>query len=168
MAKAKKKAAKKKTAAAKQKNAVKKSKKQRVIAKKKAPKKRGVVKRAKKSLSLDAFVFRLDAWQREIINMVRGLIRSVEQEARESVKWAQPVFELNGPFAFVRPAAKHVTLGFWRGAEMHDPYNKLEGTGSKMKHVKLRSSNDAALPSVVDYVRQAARLNREKGDPTKR
>jgi hypothetical protein len=117
--------------------------------------------------SLDKLVGRLEDWQKEIINTLRGMVRSIEREATETVKWAQPVFELNGPFAFIRPASKHVTFGFWRGAEIRDPYNKLQGDGSKMKHVKLKTTNDAVLPSIIDYVRQAVALNREKGDPTK-
>lgn len=178
MAKKKKPVAKKKTAAKTKLVAKKSAPKVKASAKKKSgAKKSGAKKSVKKKStkkssarpeSLEKFISRLEGWQKDIVNALRGIIRTIEQEATEGVKWAQPVFELNGPFAFIRPAAKHVTFGFWRGAELRDPYNKLEGDGSKMKHVKLKSSNDAVLPSIIDYVRQAVQLNREKGDPTQK
>ena len=36
----------------------------------------------------------------------------------------------------------HVNVGFFRGAEIADPENLLEGTGRFMRHVKLRPAED--------------------------
>lgn len=118
--------------------------------------------------SLDAYIRgKCSGWQADAVRAVAGLVSKVAPGAVQTIKWAQPVFELGGPFAFVRPAAKHVTFGFWRGAEMKDPTGVLEGDGSRMKHIKLKSAElDEKL--LGGFIREAVALNTAKGDPTKR
>lgn len=118
--------------------------------------------------SLDAYIRgKCSGWQADAVRAIAGLVLKVTPKAVQTIKWAQPVFELAGPFAFIRPAAKHVTFGFWRGAEMKDPKGVLEGDGSRMKHIKLRSAElDEKL--LAGFIREAAALNAAKGDPTKR
>jgi len=118
--------------------------------------------------SLDAYIRgKCSGWQAEAVRGLAGLISRVVPKAVQTIKWAQPVFELAGPFAFIRPAARHVTLGFWRGADMKDPRGVLEGDGSRMKHIKLRSAElDEKL--LGGFIREAVALNAAHGDPTKR
>ena len=96
-----------------------------------------------------------------------NLISREAPEATSSIKWAQPVFEIGGPFAFIKPASNHITFGFWRGCDLEDPQNLLEGTGDRMRHMKIGSLQDAQHPALGGFVRRAAELNREKGDPTR-
>ena len=42
------------------------------------------------------------------------------------------------PFAYVNVFKAHVSVGFFLGAELKDPAQLLEGTGKRMRHVKLR------------------------------
>jgi hypothetical protein len=44
----------------------------------------------------------------------------------------------------------------------------LEGDGERMRHVKLGNVKDIKKSAIADYVKQAVKLNAEKGDPTKR
>lgn len=107
-------------------------------------------------------------WQRDILDRIHALIIEVEPKTMASIKWAQPVWETpEGPVIFFRGAAKHVTLGFWRGAELTDPTNRLEGEGDRMKHLKMRSEQEFDPAFIRDLVGQAIRLNAIKGDPTK-
>ena len=41
-----------------------------------------------------------------------------------------------------------VNLGFYRGVELPDPEALLEGTGARMRHVKVRSVDGARRPAV--------------------
>ncbi len=84
------------------------------------------------------------------------------------MKWGQPVWEHNGPFAWLRPAAKHVSFGFWRGAEMNDPEGHLDGEGERMRHLKMTSAADLKSLPIEGFVKQAVELNGANGDPTKR
>ncbi len=110
---------------------------------------------------------RLSGWQAEAVEALCALVLREAPQATQAIKWSQPVFELGGPFAFIRLAAKHVTFGFWRGADLKDPRGVLEGEGDRMKHIKLRSAT-LDEPLLRGFIRQAIKLNATGGDPTKR
>ena len=46
----------------------------------------------------------------------------------------------DAPFAYVGVFKAHVNLGFFHGAHLDDPADILEGTGKRMRHIKLRPS----------------------------
>jgi hypothetical protein len=88
-------------------------------------------------------------------------------ESKETIKWAQPVYELNGPFAYIKAFKNSVNFGFWRGVDIDDPEGFLQSSGEKIPHVKLSSLDDINQQVFSDFVQQAVQLNLTKGDPTK-
>ena len=69
-------------------------------------------------------------------------------------------------FGYVNAFKAHVNVGFFRGAELADPENLLEGSGKLMRHVKLRPDSEvdtAALKKLVEtaYVHMRQRLQAE-------
>ncbi len=59
-------------------------------------------------------------------------------------------------FCYIMPLSKHVNLGFMQGAFLADPKKKLEGTGKSLRHVKVRSVDEARDPALRDLVKKAA------------
>jgi hypothetical protein len=118
--------------------------------------------------TVDAYIEGLDDWRGEVVAAVRGVIREAAPDARESIKWAQPVYESNGPFAYIKAFPTSVNLGFWRGAELDDEDGRLVGEGDRMRHVKLGGTGDVDPVLFGRWVGQAVELNRAKGDPTRR
>jgi hypothetical protein len=56
-------------------------------------------------------------------------------------------------FGYVNAFKDHVNVGFFFGALLEDPARLLEGTGKRMRHVKLRPGrevNAAALSKLID------------------
>jgi hypothetical protein len=51
-------------------------------------------------------------------------------------------------FVWLAPFRKHLVFGFYLGAELPDPAGLLEGTGARMRHVKVRSLDDVARPEL--------------------
>ncbi|MBS0267059.1 MAG: DUF1801 domain-containing protein, partial [Planctomycetes bacterium] len=45
---------------------------------------------------------------------------------------------LDAPFAYVNVFQSHVNVGFYNGARLADPARLLQGTGKRMRHVKLK------------------------------
>lgn len=116
---------------------------------------------------VDEYISNQDGWKGDIIAQLRTLVTNAAPEAKESFKWAQPVYELNGPFCYMKAFKNSVNFGFWRGVELDDPHGLLQGSGAKMRHVKLQSTDDIDEEAFSTFVKLAVNLNMEKGDPTK-
>ena len=54
--------------------------------------------------------------------------------------------------AYVNAFTAHVNVGFFRGAELADPAQLLEGTGKYMRHVKLRPESDVDATALIELV----------------
>jgi hypothetical protein len=117
--------------------------------------------------SVEEYISSLEDWKGEIVTELRDIILEVSPEIKESIKWAQPVYESNGPFSYIKAFKNSVNFGFWRGVDLIDPKGILQGSGEKMRHVKLMRGDDMDHKVFNDFVRQAIKLNEELGDPTK-
>lgn len=56
------------------------------------------------------------------------------------------------PFAYVGAFKSHVSVGFFYGAELADPAAILEGSGKRMRHVKVKPGSDfdsSALEALI-------------------
>jgi hypothetical protein len=66
----------------------------------------------------------------------------------------------------MKAAKNHVTFGFWRGADLDDEQGLLEGTGDKMRHIKIRKAGDVRSAAFKKLINQAVKLNKDDGDPS--
>lgn len=80
--------------------------------------------------------------QQEILQTIRQLIHESVPQVTEEFKWGRPVFRAEKDFAYLKTAKAYVTLGFFNFEKLHDPDNRLEGTGKDMRHIKLKTIND--------------------------
>lgn len=56
-------------------------------------------------------------------------------------------------FAYVGAYARHAAIGFFHGADLPDPRGLLEGSGKRMRHVKLRwgeAVDEAAVAALIN------------------
>jgi hypothetical protein len=72
----------------------------------------------------------------------------------------------DAPFGYVNSFKSHVNVGFFYGAMLADPARLLEGSGKRMRHVKLKPGsepNTEALRGLIDaaYVDVRERLGGE-------
>jgi hypothetical protein len=49
---------------------------------------------------------------------------------------------------YICPMKDYVRLGFMFGTHLVDPEQMLEGTGKRMRHVKVKTMNDASHPAL--------------------
>jgi hypothetical protein len=73
----------------------------------------------------------------------------------------------DAPFGYVNSFTSHVNVGFFYGAMLADPAGLLEGSGKRMRHVKLNPTREldaAALKDLIDaaYADIRARLGAER------
>lgn len=53
---------------------------------------------------------------------------------------------------------KGVNLGFNDGATLADPQGILEGSGNRIRHIKIRKPEDLARPEIRAYIRRARKV----------
>jgi hypothetical protein len=103
----------------------------------------------------------IDAWIRsrapELAPMVRtwfDLMRKCGKDVRELMHDGCPVACVqDAAFGYVNAFTAHVNVGFFQGAGLDDPADLLQGTGKRMRHVKLRPDSivdAAALERLIE------------------
>lgn len=121
-----------------------------------------------KPTTVDQYIASLPAGHAAIVSELRAIVKKAAPKANETYKWAQPVYESDGPMIWVKAFTNYVNIGFWRGTQIQDKYNLLDGDGDRMRHVKLHTVQDIKKTAIADYIKQAVKLNAAQGDPTKR
>jgi hypothetical protein len=58
-------------------------------------------------------------------------------------------------FAYVNTFTSHMNVGFYFGAFLDDPAGMLEGTGKRMRHVKLRQGEERDLTALTYLIEDA-------------
>src|SRR5688572_16339849 len=105
--------------------------------------------------TIDSYIAGLPDWRGEAVAATRDVIVAAAPGATVTIKWAQPVFESNGPFAYIKAFPRSVNVGFWRGTELDDPDGHLQGDGERMRHISLTQPDDMDRARLTDWVRQA-------------
>jgi hypothetical protein len=102
----------------------------------------------------------IDAWMNKHGNELGAtarewfkVMRNCGDEVREVLHDGCPVACLgDAPFGYVNVFTSHVNVGFFHGAELPDPDRLLQGSGKRMRHVKLRpgtSTDSKAISRLI-------------------
>jgi len=99
----------------------------------------------------------VDPALRPTFRAVRAFVRRHAPALEERIYMGMPCYWGDGGARlYIADHAKHVNLGFHRGAQLADPDALLEGTGKGLRHVKIRSKADLT-PALARLVARAAR-----------
>ena len=93
---------------------------------------------------------RIDEWlsgdPAELFAIARrwyALIRRCGEDVTETLHDGCPTACIgNAAFAYVNVFKNHVAVGFFTGASLNDPEGILEGSGKRMRHVKVKAGED--------------------------
>src|SRR5262249_5437676 len=102
----------------------------------------------------------IDAWLNRHTNELGSIarqwysrVRQCGDDVRELMHDGCPTACIDDAgFAYVNIFTAHVNVGFFHGAALDDPAGILEGTGKRMRHVKLRPNSpvdSAALSALI-------------------
>ena len=116
----------------------------------------------------------IDAWMNrhagdlgDIAHHWFEVMRRCGDEVRETLHDGCPVACLgDAPFAYVNVFTSHVNVGFFHGAALPDPNRILEGSGKRMRHVKLRPgtpTDSASLTRLIEAAYQDIKARVENG-----
>ncbi len=107
---------------------------------------------------------------RPIVTALREVVLEVDADTCEVVRLGDRAATYGvGPrkmidgYADILPYKRWVNLGFYQGVELADPEGLLEGTGAKMRHVKVRSVDEARQAAVRALVEGALERRKASG-----
>jgi hypothetical protein len=103
---------------------------------------------------------RYDPDVRDIALRLRELVLEAVPDAEEIVhsRWKTIGYGLRTQVCAIAPQKSWANLQFFRAGELEDPHGLLEGTGKRMRHVKVRTTREAGDRRLAALVRNAARL----------
>lgn len=109
--------------------------------------------------TVDLWMSELDSSLLPIARALRTLVLDAEPDLKESIKWENPVYEKNGRVCYLATNKNYVTLGLFNGALLQDADGLIEGTGAKMRHVKVSKIDDVQPDLFVRWIRESVALN---------
>ncbi len=95
------------------------------------------------------------------------IMRHCGDEVREILHDGCPVACFGDfPFAYVNVFTAHVNVGFFQGSSLPDPARQFQGTGMRMRHVKLRlesATDTASLSQLINKAYSGIKAHVESG-----
>ncbi|HXV92575.1 MAG TPA: DUF1801 domain-containing protein [Pseudonocardia sp.] len=79
----------------------------------------------------------------------------VPRPGEPSVAYGLGPKKMSQAYCYLMPQKDYLNLGFYHGAAVPDPEGVLEGTGARLRHVKLRSLADAQAPHIAKLIADA-------------
>jgi hypothetical protein len=105
----------------------------------------------------------IDAWLNSPPDELRSIarkwfaqMRALGDDVRELMHDGCPAACVDdAPFGYVNTFRSHVNVGFYNGAFLRDPASLLEGTGKRMRHVKLKPGVEIDSSALADLIHAA-------------
>ncbi|SFE17223.1 hypothetical protein SAMN05216238_109103 [Lentibacillus persicus] len=107
---------------------------------------------------VDQFIINSPENIQDIIRQLRKLIFETSPNITEEMKWGKPCYIENGLVCYLQTAKQHVNLGFYFGAHLKDKDNLLQGSGKKMRHIRVNQLNDIQPEQFSALIREAIEL----------
>jgi len=96
---------------------------------------------------------------REILVQLRLVAIGSMPSAHEFVYHNAINYKLSEPpgtwICYIAAQRNYVNLGFYFGTQLSDLQKRLEGTGKRMRHVKVRTVEEAGAKELADLIREA-------------
>lgn len=104
----------------------------------------------------------------QIARGLRDLILGLDPSAVEVVRLGDHAASFGlGPkkmseaYAYIMPKKGYVNLGFYNGSALANPAGLIEGTGKRLRHVKVYSREEVSQPELRRLI-EAARAERRQ------
>ena len=108
--------------------------------------------------SVDAWFSRPDDELRRFAQLWFEQMRACGADARELLHDDHPTACVgDAAFGYINAFTAHVNVGFFHGAMLDDPAGLLEGTGKRMRHVKLRFAQQMNAVALRELIAAAYR-----------
>jgi hypothetical protein len=90
-----------------------------------------------------------------VFDRLRAIMAMVDDASTETASLKEKALyytlgrgKMTDGYAYIMGHAGYVNLGFFNSIELPDPEGRLEGTGKKLRHIKIRTLAEADHPSI--------------------
>jgi hypothetical protein len=95
------------------------------------------------------------------------VVRAAGPGLRTETKWGHPWYVGRDLVCLVGAFTHHVGVEFWRGSALATEHPMLEGTGKNLRHVKLRTAEEARSKEFQHLVKAAIQLDQREEKRTR-
>jgi hypothetical protein len=106
--------------------------------------------------NVDEYVSVLPERHLVIAEKLRQLIKEAAPNLTESIKWNLPCYASGKNICYFVAQRNSLNFGFYDATTLADPEKLLEGTGKKMRHVKIRSIESMPEDALRNLIKQVA------------
>jgi hypothetical protein len=92
---------------------------------------------------------------RELFSRLDPDVVEVPRPAEQHVEYGVGLIQANQIFGYICPMQKYVRLGFYYGASLPDPSRLLEGSGKRLRHIKIYTLSEAGRPEIQKLLEAA-------------
>ena len=92
---------------------------------------------------------------REVIGELHPDCVEVPRPGEPSSAYGFGEKKMSEAYAYIMPQKDYANLGFYHGVEIQETNPILEGSGKKLRHIKVRSVEEAKSPEVKKAVKDA-------------
>jgi hypothetical protein len=118
--------------------------------------------------SVEDFLANFSPEVRNISYQLRSLVMKLAPDASEIVYtgWGNIQYyfasKTKSHFCAINPLKDRVDFFFLRATDLQDPAGLLEGTGKKLRHVKVKTLSQVNNPDLIELIMAAADLARSE------
>lgn len=109
----------------------------------------------------DAYASRVKEPMKNIVRDLRKVILNASKGINENMKWGNLTYECNGLVCTIVNHKSHVNLEFWHGTALKDLKKMLQGTGKRMRHIKLRTPDDIDSKQISAWIKESVKLTKK-------
>jgi hypothetical protein len=126
-----------------------------------------MMKKAIPAANPDDYVAAMSGWRRATVEQLRTAVLG-GAVLDEAIKWGHLVYLSNGPVLLIRAEESRVLFGFWRGQRLRE-MDPLLKPGGKYEMATREFQEGDKVNAVLSrrLAKEAVRLNKTLGDPTK-
>lgn len=111
---------------------------------------------------VEQFFASLPEEKRQVALRAREIFLNTDATISEAIKWRQLTFtsgKKNIAFIYTYKSVDYINLGFLQATSLADPDGLFEGTGTGMRHIKVRTEKDIPVKQLKAWVKEAVALN---------
>jgi len=112
-----------------------------------------------KGSDVESYVKAIEPVKRKHVEALRAFVKKEAPALTEQIKWGNITWIGKGNVAWIIVYNDHVDFGFFNGAKLKDPAGILDGTGKKLRHVKVREPKDIRQKEFKALLKQAVALD---------